>query len=164
MNRDEEFTAFVAARGPALRRTAYLMTGDWHEAEDITQTALAKLYVVWKKVEVEGAEAYTRRIIARVFIDSRRRLWHRERPTEELPETAAAGGFTEDRLDLKRALATLPASQRAVLVLRFWEDQSVEQVADSLSMSTGTVKSQTSRALDKLRVLMGADAVLVGSE
>ena len=164
MARDDAFTAFVVARGPALRRTAFLMTGDWHEAEDLTQTALAKLYLAWPRVHVEGAEAYARRIIARAFIDARRRLWRREQPTEQLPDRAGPVDRVDERLDLGHALSRLSPSHRAVLVLRFWEDMSVEQVADALSLSTGTVKSQTSRALDRVRTLMGADTVLVGME
>ena len=164
VTRDDEFTDFVVVRGSALRRTAYLMTGDWHEAEDLTQVALAKLYVAWPRVRRDGAEAYARRIVARAFIDARRRHWRRERPTDELPDLAGPSERIDDRLDLAQALAQLSASHRAVLVLRFWEDLSVEQVADALSLSIGTVKSQTSRALDRVRTLMGADAVLVGME
>jgi RNA polymerase sigma-70 factor (sigma-E family) len=164
MTRDDDFTAFVVARGSALRRTAYLMTADWHEAEDLTQTALAKLYVAWPRVRSDGAEAYARRIVARTFIDARRRHWRRERPTDELPDLPGPVDRVDERLDLTQALAQLSASHRAVLILRFWEDMSLEQVADALSMSTGTVKSQTSRALDRVRNLMGADTVLVGME
>ena len=112
----------------------------------------------------EGAEAYARRIVVRTFIDARRRHWRTERPTDELPDVAGPADRVDERLDLTQALAQLSASHRAVLVLRFWEDLSVEQVADVLSLSTGTVKSQTSRALDRVRTLMGADAVLVGME
>jgi RNA polymerase sigma-70 factor (sigma-E family) len=164
MSRDEDFTAFVVARGPALRRTAYLMTSDWHEAEDLTQIALAKLYVAWPRVRSDGAEAYARRIVARTFIDARRRLWRREQPTDVVPDLPGPVDRVDERLDLGQALARLSPSHRAVLILRFWEDMSQEQVADALSMSTGTVKSQTSRALTRVRSLMGADAVLVGME
>jgi RNA polymerase sigma-70 factor (sigma-E family) len=164
MARDDAFTAFVVARGPALRRTAFLMTGDWHEAEDLTQTALAKLYLAWPRVHVEGAEAYARRIVARAFVDARRRLWRGEQPTDRLPDRPGPLDRVDDRLDLGNALSRLSPSHRAVLVLRFWEDMSVEQVADALSLSSGTVKSQTSRALDRVRTLMGADTVLVGME
>jgi RNA polymerase sigma-70 factor (sigma-E family) len=164
MPRDEDFTAFVVARGAALRRTAYLMTGDWHEAEDLTQIALAKLYLAWPRVRSDGAEAYARRIVARTFIDARRRFWRRERPTDDLPDGPAPEDRVEERLDLAQALAQLSPSHRAVLILRFWEDMSLEQVADALSLSTGTVKSQTSRALTRVRTLMGADVVLVGME
>jgi DNA-directed RNA polymerase specialized sigma24 family protein len=82
VDRDDEFAAFVAARGVSLRRSAFLMTGNWHDAEDLVQTALAKLYVAWPRVRIDGAEAYARTIIARTHVDARRRFWHREQPSE----------------------------------------------------------------------------------
>jgi RNA polymerase sigma-70 factor (sigma-E family) len=165
MDREAEFTAFVSARGATLRRTAYLMTGDWDEAQDIVQTSLAKLYVAWPRVESAGAESYVRRVIANVFVDGRRRSWRREHPTEVLPEqTAVSVGDTEDRLVLLEALATLPPAHRAVLVLRFWEDMSVEQVSDALSIPVGTVKSQSARGLEKLRAVLGVDLALAEGE
>lgn len=165
MDREADFTAFVGARGAALRRTAYLMTGDWDEAQDIVQTSLAKLYVAWPRVDAAGAESYARRIIANVFVDGRRRSWAREHPTDVLPErTAQAVGDTEDKLVLLAALATLPPNQRAVLVLRFWEDMSVEQVADAMSIPVGTVKSQSARGLEKLRAVLGVDLEIVEGE
>jgi RNA polymerase sigma-70 factor (sigma-E family) len=160
MARDEEFTHFVSARGSGLRRTAFLMTGDWADAEDVTQTALARLYVAWPRVRLEGAEAFARTILARSLLDSRRRFWHREHPTEQ----ATPADLTEARVDLGRALALLPIDHRVVLVLRFWEDLTAVQVADALSISVGTVKSRTSRALDSLRAAMGPDAVLSSEE
>lgn len=162
MTRDEEFTAFVHAAGSRLRRTAYFMTGSWHEAEDITQSALARLYVAWPRVHTEGAEAYARTVLVRTLVDARRRFWRRERPTGELPEVVVTVASPDDRLDIVRALSALPMGQRAVLVLRFWEDWSVEQVASALAISPGTVKSRTSRAIETLRVGMQADAVLTG--
>ena len=164
MARDEEFTQFVVARGPSLRRTAYLMTGQWADAEDLTQTALSRLYLAWPRVRLEGAEGYARTIMARSLIDSRRRFWHRERPTDELPERAAPADLAAERVDLGRALALLPTSQRVVLVLRFWDDLSVQEVADVLRVSPGTVKSRTSRALDSMRAAMGPDPVLAHEE
>jgi RNA polymerase sigma-70 factor (ECF subfamily) len=164
MARDEEFTQFVVARGPALRRTAYLMTGQWADAEDLTQTALSRLYLAWPRVRLEGAEGYARMILARSLVDARRRFWHRERPTSQLPERADLADLAEDRLDLRRGLATLPTSQRVVLVLRFWDDLTVQEVAEVLRVSTGTVKSRTSRGLDAMRSVMGPDAVLINEE
>lgn len=163
MARDDEFTEFVAARGSALRRTAFLMTGDWHAAEDLTQTALARLYVAWPRVRLDGADAYARRILARSLIDARRRFWHRERPAAELMDGPGPDDGIEDRVDLGRAMATLPTDQRVVLVLRFWEDMAVEDVARVLDVSSGTVKSRTSRALDALRSLT-ADAAIPSRE
>jgi len=164
MARDEEFTQFVVARGPALRRTAYLMTGQWADAEDLTQTALSRLYLAWPRVRLDGAEGYARMILARSLVDARRRFWHRERPTSELPELPDLADLAEDRVDLGRALALLPTSQRVVLVLRFWDDLTVQEVADVLRVSPGTVKSRTSRALETMRSLMGPDAILVKGE
>ena len=164
MARDEEFTQFVVARGPALRRTAYLMTGQWTDAEDLTQTALSRLYLAWPRVRLDGAEGYARIILARSLVDARRRFWHRERPTSQLPERADLRDLAEDRVDLGRALALLPTSQRVVLVLRFWDDLTVQEVADVLRVSPGTVKSRTSRALETMRSLLGPDAVLVKGE
>jgi RNA polymerase sigma-70 factor (sigma-E family) len=157
---DDEFTAFVFARGPALRRTAFLMTGDWHRAEDLTQSALAKLYVAWPRVDRLGAEDYARQVLVRTVVDSRRRFWSRERPTAELPDVSVVEDQTESRVDLLRALASLPAEQRAILVLRFWEDMSVGQVAGVLALSQGTVKSRTARALDRLRSTLGVATVI----
>ena len=164
MARDEEFTQFVVARGPALRRTAYLMTGQWADAEDLTQTALSRLYLAWPRVRLDGAEGYARMILARSLVDARRRFWHRERPTSALPERAGPTDLAEARLDLGRALALLPTSQRVVLVLRFWDDLTVQEVADVLRVSPGTVKSRTSRGLDAMRSVMGPDAVLINEE
>jgi RNA polymerase sigma factor (sigma-70 family) len=140
------------------------MTGRWDDAEDHTQTALARLFVAWPRVRLEGAEAYARTILARSVVDSRRRFWRRERPTAELPDLADADDPVEDRVDLGRALALLPTSQRVVLVLRFWEDMTVQEVADVLRVSPGTIKSRTSRALDAMRAVMTSDAVLTSEE
>lgn len=164
MARDEEFTQFVAARGSALRRTAFLLTGDWHDAEDLAQTAMAKLYVAWPRVRLEGAEAYARTIMVRSLVDWRRRFWHRERPSDVLPDLPGDSPPPDDRMDLARALASLPVGQRAVLVLRFWEDLSVEQVSKVLGVSAGTVKSRTSRALESMRAVMGDDVALANAE
>jgi len=161
---EDRFTAFVEARGPALRRTAYLLTGDWHEAQDLAQSALVKLYLAWSRVESDGAEAYARRVLARTFVDSRRRFWRRERPTEHLPDVAELDAPTDARLDMWRALGSLTPIQRSVLVLRFWEDQSVEQVAAVLGLPPGTVKSQTRRALAQLRASLGVNSAATGSD
>jgi RNA polymerase sigma factor (sigma-70 family) len=115
-------------------------------------------------VRLDGAEGYARMILARSLVDTRRRFWHRERPTSQLPERADLVDLAEDRLDLRRALALLPTSQRVVLVLRFWDDLTVQEVAAMLRVSTGTVKSRTSRGLDAMRSVMGPDAVLINEE
>ena len=147
-----EYEAFVAARAAALRRTAYLICGDWHQAEDIVQTALTKLYLAWRRVEKrDGLEAYARQIVVRCALDERRRGWRRESPTAVLPELPVRDGGSEDRDMLLAALASVPQQQRAALVLRYWEDLSIGETARVLGISEGAVKSATSRGLDNLR-------------
>ena len=156
--RETEFGDYYVRRAPAMRATAFLLCGDWHLAEDLVQTAFTKLYLAWNRIGRHGSlDPYVRRVILRAFLDHRRRPWRREHPTEPAatPETAGPGDATDDRVVLLRALSALPARQRATLVLRFWEDQSVEECARLLGVSTGTVKSQTARGLDKLRVALG---------
>jgi RNA polymerase sigma-70 factor (sigma-E family) len=153
---DAEFTRFVASRWRALAQTAYLLTGDFHEAEDLVQATLAKVYPYWRRVRPETAEQYVRRAL----VNTNRSRYRRRRVVHFLlpspPDTSAVEhGWGarpgEDRDALLRALADLPVRQRAVVVLRYWEDLSAEQVAEALGCSVGTVKSQASRALVKLR-------------
>jgi len=158
---DEQFSAMVAAAWPSLYRTAFLLLGDRSEAEDLVQTALTKTYAHWSKVrEVDAAPAYARRVLHNTAASwFRRASWRNEHPTAELPE---AGHDTDHsiRPTLFEALRTLPPRQRAVVVLRFYEDLDVRQTASVLQCSEGTVKSQTSGAIDKLRIVLG-DAVLL---
>ncbi|MER5331999.1 SigE family RNA polymerase sigma factor [Micromonospora sp. NPDC002717] len=160
---EEEFRDFVAARSGALLRTAYLLSGDWATAEDLLQTALTKTYLAWKRLGgIEAIEPYARRVMVNTSTSWWRRRWHGERPTEVLPERAAVDEI-EHQLDrdlLWRHLSALPTRQRAVLVLRYYEDMSEAQTAALLGISPGTVKSQTSRALGTLRRRMGAEAAL----
>ena len=146
------YDEFVAARSPRLLRVAYLLTRDWGEAEDLLQTALMKAWFAWARLD-DAPEAYVRKIIATTFISWRRRLWIREVSHGEMPDTAVADGTAavDERSRLWPALGRLPARQRAVLVLRFFEDLTEAQVAEALGCSIGTVKSQTSKALAKLR-------------
>ena len=158
---EEEFREFVAARSSALLRTAYLLAGDWATAEDLLQTALTKTYLAWKRLgEIEAVEPYARRVLVNTATSWWRRRWHGERPTEILPERAAPDQIDEqlERDALWRHVKALPARQRAVLVLRFYEDMTEAQTAALLDISTGTVKSQTSRALNTLRQRLGAEA------
>ncbi|MEH1097969.1 SigE family RNA polymerase sigma factor, partial [Micromonospora sp. CPCC 205561] len=160
---EEEFRDFVAARSSALLRTAYLLSGDWATAEDLLQTALTKTYLAWKRLGgIEAIEPYARRVMINTSTSWWRRRWHGERPTEVLPERAAVDEIEQqlDRDLLWRHLSALPGRQRAVLVLRFYEDMSEAQTAAMLGISPGTVKSQTSRALGTLRRRMGAEAAL----
>lgn len=155
------FRAFAHTRRPGLRRTAYLMCGDWHQADDLVQSALTKLYVAWRRVRSnEAPDAYVRQILTRCFLDERRRPWRRESPVEQLDDQQVGARSDEAALDLRDALATLPPRQRATLVLRFWADASVAETAAALKCSEGTVKSQTARAINTLRSLL-ADPVLV---
>ena len=149
-----DFIAFAEASRPALRRTAYLMCGDWHRAADITQEALTRVYVAWPRLDQDrGLRAYARRAVVSVAVEQSRKRSSREipassfsdRPTDDPTEHVA------DRLFLLAALAELPARQRACVVLRFYEDLSVEAVAEVLGCRVGTVKSQTARGLAALR-------------
>lgn len=156
-DRDRGFAAYFGSRADAMRGTAYLLCGDWHRAEDLVQTAFVKLYRAWNRIAGHHTlDAYTRQILVRTFIDENRRgFFHRERVTETTPDLAGPqSGSTEDRLVLLSALTKVPARQRAALVLRYWEDLSVEDTAHALRCSPGTVKSQTARGLETLRGLI----------
>ena len=145
------FDAFVAARGDALWRSAWLLTGDHQLAEDLVQTALAKSWRAYDRIGADGFEPYVRRVLFTTYVSWWRRKWRAERPTEHLPETAAGPVDTDGRSDLVDALGRLPRGQRAVVVLRYFEDLTEQQTAAALGISTGTVKSQCSRALAALR-------------
>lgn len=152
----EEFDAFVAARSTALLRTAVLLTRDVGLAEDLVQTALAKTWFAWRRIEVTP-EAYTRRVLVNTYASWWRRKWNGEQPSEELPEPGGGragheSARVDDRRDLWAALGRLPKRQRAIVVLRYYEDLSEQETADAMGCSVGTVKSQASRALAKLRV------------
>ncbi|MFI6515494.1 SigE family RNA polymerase sigma factor [Spirillospora sp. NPDC050679] len=149
---------FVAARGQALLRTAYLLTGDGHLAEDLVQSTLVKVAPRWRKVTEAGdPEAYVRRALHNEHISWwRRRGRHGDHPSADPPEPDGAPDFADGALRtmvLRQALGRLTAKQRSVIVLRFYEDRSEAETARLLGCSVGTVKSQTRRALDRLRVL-----------
>ncbi|HET6818133.1 MAG TPA: SigE family RNA polymerase sigma factor [Mycobacteriales bacterium] len=154
------FDEFVAARGQALHRTAYLLTGDWALAEDLLQTALARAYPRWDRIVGDDPEGYLRRILVNTWSSWWRRKWRGEVPTDEMRDAPTNDEYVAaDRRDAVRmALARLPRRQRAVVVLRFHEDMTEAQVAAALGISVGTVKSQTAKALAKLR----EDAALTG--
>ena len=153
---DEDFTEFVHAAWPGLYRTAYLMLGDHQLAEDLTQTALAKTYASWPRVrDPSSAAAYTRVVLAHTAASwFRRRSWRNERPTESVPETPTHADHS-NRPALIDALRELAPRQRAVVVLRYYDDLSVRDTAHVLGCSEGTVKSQTSAALSRLREVLG---------
>lgn len=156
MNRSEEsgYREYVAGRMEIMRRTAYLLCRDWHTADDLVGIAIAKLYRHWRRVaQAEHLDAYVRRILVRCWLDEKRRPWRRrEEPTDQLPETSVAHGEAiVERAGLLDLLATLPPRRRAAVVLRVYCDLSVDETAEILGCSTGTVKSQTARGLDTLR-------------
>ncbi len=152
MGRDEDFARFFASRFDQARRTAHALCGDWGEAEEIAQGAFVRMYAHWPKVRREGAEAYLRAIVTRLFLDARRRGRGREHVVASPPESAVEPDTSSDeRQPLLTALQHVPPRQRAVLVLRYVHDLSVEQVAEALRCSTGTVKSQSARGLQTLR-------------
>lgn len=162
---EEEFVELVHAAWPSLYRTGMLLVGDHALAEDLVQTALAKTYANWHRVrEPAAARGYARRVMVTTATSWFRRRSFSERPTDELPEQRERYDATSrdpgDRIDLLAALGQLPPRQRAVVVLRFYDDLSVREAATALGVSEGTVKSQTSAALDKLRVLLGDDVEL----
>ena len=150
-----DFASFVRTRSPALIRTAFLLTGDQHLAEDLVQTALARTHLSWHRLSAVGcAEAYTRKTMYHQQISWwRRRVRTAEVVTAAPPEVPSSDhtDVAAVRLVLRNALQRLTPKQRAVLVLRFYEDRSEKETAEELGCSVGTVKSQTARALARLR-------------
>jgi RNA polymerase sigma-70 factor (sigma-E family) len=174
MHEQDDLAAFVAARGPALLRLAWLLTADGPAAEDLVQDALARVIPRWSSITPGGHEAYLRRVIRSVWIDT----WRRGRarggadvvaalgPDDHREPTAVDSGVegTPDRLAVSSALARLTSRQRAVLVLRFYEDQTERETARAMGCSVNTVKSQTRHALERLRVLAPELAAAFGRE
>lgn len=150
---EQELYAFVSARRSALFRSAYLLCGDRDEAEDLVQSTLVKVVLGWRRLRrIDNVEAYARRTLVNTYIASRRRFWRREQPYGQMPDRAAEhGGDLDTGLQVRAALGRLTPKQRAVLVLRYWDDLSVEATAAALGMRTGTVKSHTARGLAVLR-------------
>lgn len=155
---EAEFTEFAAITIRRLRRTAYLMCGDWHRAEDAAQDALVKVYRRWHRINRgDGLNGYAHRCVVTAVLDQSRKPWRREHLSDAdeqvapLPDTV---GSVDDRLLVVQALGALPPSQRACVVLRHYTDLSVEQTADILGIGAGGVKSQTSRGLARLRELL----------
>lgn len=148
---DAEFEEFVAAAWPRLRRAAYLLSHDAHEAEDLVQSALAKAYASWGRVTREGAYSYVHRTLVNGYIDSLRR--RRPVPVERSTERPLTGTEdpVDDRSELSELLAPLSPRERSIIVWRYYLDASESEVARQLGVSTGTVKSTASRALARLR-------------
>jgi RNA polymerase sigma-70 factor (sigma-E family) len=151
--RRRDYAEYVTARLPTLHRTAYLLCGDRHRADDIVQAAITSLYVNWNRASrADNLDAYVHRILVRKFVDERRLRWSRVLLMWRLPEPAPADADpVEERDAVVAALRRLPRGQRTVLVLRYFCDLSVEASAQVMGCSTGNVKSQTARALAALR-------------
>ncbi|MEV0329442.1 SigE family RNA polymerase sigma factor [Micromonospora echinospora] len=166
---DHEYTEYVTARLPALHRLAYALCGDADEADDLVQEAATRLYQRWSKVSrAERVDAYVRTVVVRLFLDGKRRGWWRVRLSAAPPDPPPVSGDAgiEDRTVLRAALTRVPPRQRAVLVLRFLHDLSVDEVAHTLGCSAGTVKSQTAHGLAAMRRLLGdrEPAISAGGE
>jgi RNA polymerase sigma-70 factor (sigma-E family) len=157
-DRDAAYVQYVAARQAHLRRIAYAICGDWHRADDLLQTALTKLYLAWPRLRADvESDAYVRRIIVRAHIDEQRRPWSRERAGLDGHDRAASGGLpVEERSALFDALQAPPEMQRKTVLLRHWLGLSVEETAVELRISTGTVKSHSSRGLASLQRVLAA--------
>lgn len=159
----EEFTAFVRATGAQLHQAAMLLTGDHHLAEDLTQATYAKVFVHWKRVAATDSPlAYARTTLLNTFLSHRRLRRSSERPTDIVP--GSEGGVLDadpgTRVDLLVALAGLPPLDRAIVVLRYWEDRSVAETATDLGLSEPVVRTRARRALQRLRPLIDPQAPL----
>jgi len=159
---EAKFSVYVTSRRDQVRRTAYLICGDWHRADDLTQIAFVKLYGAWEQIRDHAAlDAFVRRCLMRVAVDESRRPWRRERAVEVLPEVADRSGIAADiatgvvdREFVRLAMAEVPAGQRAVLVLRYYEGMDVSATAAALECSEGNVKSQAARGLAALKAAL----------
>ncbi|WP_431959183.1 SigE family RNA polymerase sigma factor [Actinacidiphila sp. bgisy160] len=157
---DDALRAFVEGRRTALFRSAYLLCGNRDEAEDLVQTTLVKVVLGGRRLgRLDSIEAYARKTLLNTFIAARRRFWRREHVYGELPESASPPADSDTGLMVRAALARLTPKQRAVLVLRYWEDLSVEATAELLGMRVNTVKSHTARGLAALRAEMQEELV-----
>jgi len=154
---DAAYLDYVHGRTPALRRVAYLLSGDEHQADDLVQETITKLYARWPRIsQVQNVDAYVHSMLVRVFLDEKRRGWWKVRLFGAAPEPPPdAGAALENRPVVRAALGRLPPRQQAVLVLRFLCDLPVADVAEILDCSAGTVKSQTSHGLSTLRKILG---------
>jgi RNA polymerase sigma-70 factor (sigma-E family) len=155
--RDDEFTQYVTARLGTLRRLAFLLCQDWHHADDLVQATITRLYVHWARASaLEHTDAYARTILVREFLGEQRSGWARRVSLHAVPpDRPGAVADTDAVLDVRAALAAIPPRQRATLVLRFYCDLSVEQTAELLGCSAGTVKSQTAKGIAALRTRLG---------
>ena len=162
MSTEQDFVEFVAGRWTALYRLAYLLTASPTGAEDLLQSTFEKAYVSWSRISrMEYPEAYMRRMLTNALVSSQRRAWLREVPSDSMPEPPGDSGDIGvlDRSLLWPLVCALPVRQRAVIVLRYYEDLTEAQIADVLGCAPGTVKSQTSAAMKALRRALAAAGV-----
>jgi RNA polymerase sigma-70 factor (sigma-E family) len=155
MRDDSGFSEFAEAAVIRLRETAFLLSRDWHLAQDLTQATLTKVYLRWRRID--DPHSYAKKVLLRTFLDHKRRRSSGELSVREFPETAGEDYEPELRLTLLDALGRLSPRDRAIVVLRYWEDLSVRTVADLLNLSESNVKIQSMRALARLRTLIGED-------
>ncbi|MEU9301367.1 SigE family RNA polymerase sigma factor [Streptomyces sp. NPDC048269] len=159
--RRDGFREFAAGRSGHLYRSACLLaSGDTHLAEDLVQETLGRMYLLWGRISrIDNPAAYAQTVLVRAFLTHQRRRSAGERPVGELPDPGAAAGAGDPalRLTLLEALGRLAPKDRAVLVLRYWEDRSVEETADAMNVSSAAVRTRTSRALGRLREQLGGD-------
>jgi RNA polymerase sigma-70 factor (sigma-E family) len=150
---ENEFREYVVTRMDRLRRTAYLLCHDWHLADDLVAVTVGKLYRHWSHARgANSLDAYVRTMLLRSWLDERRRPWRREHPTDDLPEIPVTeGADAADRVTLLALLAGLSPRRRAAVVLRFYFDLSVDETAEVLGCSAGTVKSLTARGISAMR-------------
>ena len=165
MTRDDDgFGEFVVSRSPALLRTAWMLTGDARLAEDLLQSALARVWPHWSRVGGDRPEAYVRKVMVRLQGAWWRRRWNGELPMAEVPQTVACDAYAaaDERAVLRRALLRLPKRQRQTVVLRYYDDLSEREVAALMDCSVGTVKSQAAKGLARLRTALQADRTVEG--
>ncbi|WP_232323603.1 sigma-70 family RNA polymerase sigma factor [Catenuloplanes japonicus] len=161
---EDEYVEFAQAMAERLRRTAFLMCRDWHLAQDLTQITLTKMYVSWKRLHgTVNVEAYSHKVLMNALFDHRRK-GNREFVGISVADGPATEPGPELRMTLLEALGTLPERDRAIVVLRYWEDHSVETVAEVMGVTTTVVKSQSKRCLERLRRLLGDHRALLLEE
>jgi RNA polymerase sigma-70 factor (sigma-E family) len=157
---DGEFVAFVERSGSRLCETAFWLCRDWSLAQDLTQTTFIKVYLAWRRIKHDDPYWYCKQVLLRTYLDHKRLKSSAEVQTDVVPDRPAAADAAELRITLLDALGHLSPRDRAIIVLRYWEDHSVQTVAEMLGLSPGVVKMQSMRALTSLRVLLGEDEVL----
>lgn len=151
----EEFTAFVRATSPQLTRSALVLAGDWHLAEDLTQATYAKVYAAWRRIK-DDPLSYARRTLLRTYLSHRRLRRSNEVPSEQLTDEGRHGADHAVRLDVLAAVGTLAPADRAIVVLRYLEDRSVAETAHDLGLSEANVRTRARRALQRLRPLLAS--------